>query len=474
MIRLLVIFSFIFALFSILPSTGFHPNCHAAQKTAVNKPDRTEILSVFKKAIDLNEDFKNTVHTIPLKEHQKKRMELEKFDEEVLDAKIEDCVKILSTGRDTELAVEFFRLLISYENSADEGLSYALGKIFLNNPDLITETFNKFKKSDQQYLYKTLEWGWRNVIYGQSKSEISLQDRSKQLNDLRFRIMQLISVPQTEISKQEDPLINIGSTITSTVNGGKPKKSEWYYDPLVLVLLSGSIAAFLTLLINIIYHARIRKKTRRSLILAFASELVFAFHRCIVYYRQQFTERLKNIEVSYSELFEFADASMLSNFSTVGPKPELIAAIVFLKARYFQISRHVREAAKFAGESRRAGCEEERTRILSNAIGARGTALAFFLADYNPDLYKAIEDKTEMIINEAKKIKSMWFFLGIHSDMEGVAIYLSSVFNRAKDVKSKLDKLKKTKMSSKQLGDELEKLGKELDMCLIPKFSNGK
>ena len=470
MTRLLGILYLSIALFTIFPFQGFPTSSYAEQKNIVNVSDRGKIVSVFKKAIELNEDFKKTVNTIPLNDHLKKREELEKFNEEVLAVRIEDCVKLLSAGGDTKLAAEFFKLLISYENSADERLSYALGKVFLHNPDLIIETFDKFKKSEQQYLYKTLEWGWRNVIYVKSKSDITLQDRSKRLNDLRFRVLESTSVSQTEISKQEDSSDNTGSNITSTVNGVNSKKQNWYYNRLVLVLLSGSVAAFLTLLLNILYHAQIRKKTRRSLILAFATELVLAFHRCIIYYRQQLTERLKKVEVSYSELFEFADASMLSNFSAAGPKPELIAAIVFLKARYFQISRHVREAAKFAGESKRAGSEEERTRLFSKAVDARGTALAFFLANYNPDLYKAIEDKTEMIINEAKEIKSMWSFLGVHSETESVAIYLSSVFNTAKDVKSKLDKLKKTKMSSNRWEIELEKLGQELDMCLIPKM----
>ena len=113
-----------------------------------------EVLNVFKEAIKLNEDFKKTVGKSSLDEHKKSRRELEKFNEEVLRLKIEDCVRLLSSGRDVDLAVAFFKLLISYENSADERLSFALGEVFLNNPDLITETFHTFRKSDKQYLYR--------------------------------------------------------------------------------------------------------------------------------------------------------------------------------------------------------------------------------------------------------------------------------------------------------------------------------
>lgn len=421
MIRLLVIFSFIFALFAILPSTGFHLNCYAEQKTAVNMPDRTEILSVFKKAIELNEDFKNTVHTVPLKEHQKKRIELEKFDEEVLDARIEDCVKLLSTARDNELAVEFFKLLISYENSADEGLSYALGKFFLNNPDLVTEAFSKFKKSEQQYLYKTLDWGWHNVTFGKDISQSILRDRTNRLIELAKR---------------------------SQDNNSSNWKIDWF--TLICAIITSSL--FATIL-SLITHTIWRRRERRSLIIAFAYELVFAFHRCVIYYRQNVAN-----EVSYSKLFGFTDAPTLSTFTTAGAKTELVEAIIFLKAIYFQIARHAEEASKYAADADRvAEGQAEKERLRRAAEHGYRTALAFFLAEYNPLLYQAVVKKTEMIIAEVEKKQ--------HKNSN----YLSSVFNTAKNVKSELDKLIKTKMPSKQLGEELEKLRQKLDMCLIPR-----
>ena len=302
------------ALFTMFPVKGFRPNSYAEQNSIIKLPDRGEVLGVFKEAIELNEDFKKTVGKISLDEHKKKRRKLEKFNEEVLRLKIKDCVKLLSSGSDTNLAVEFLRLLISYENSADERLSFALGEVFLHNPDVAIETFDKFKKPDQQYLYEKLEWGWRNAIYGKDISKPIIEDRTRRLKELGLRFLESTTNSRTGISESEDyPAIN-NSNVIPAANKAKSKKSNWYYNPLMLVLLSGLVAAILTLLINILYHAHLRKKARRSLIIAFATELVLAFHRCIIYYRQKLTERLEKVEVSYSELFEFADASMLSNF----------------------------------------------------------------------------------------------------------------------------------------------------------------
>jgi hypothetical protein len=151
-------------------------------------PNREEVIRVFKKAIELNEDFKNTVKTIPFEEHQSKRATLEQYHEDVLSPKLADCVKLLSSGNDGHLAVEFFKLLISYENSASEEFSFALGETFLNNPSLIEATLPKFTTSERKFLYGKLKWGWENVIYEKDKSDRRIVDLSKRLERLKSAI----------------------------------------------------------------------------------------------------------------------------------------------------------------------------------------------------------------------------------------------------------------------------------------------
>lgn len=154
-------------------------------------PNRDEVIRVLRKAVKLNEDFKNTVGKIPFERYLEKRRFLEKYDKEVLWPKLQDCVKLLSSGRDISLAVEFFKLLISYENSAAEELPNALGKAFINNPDLIVETFNRFGKTQQLFLYENLEFGFRNNVRG--LPNVIIDDRLKRLESLKSKIYNIKS-----------------------------------------------------------------------------------------------------------------------------------------------------------------------------------------------------------------------------------------------------------------------------------------
>ena len=149
--------------------------------------------------------------------------------------------------------------------------------------------------------------------------------------------------------------------------------------------------------VNIYFTKRQSKKELRSLILAFASELIFAFVRCVKYYEQS-----RKLEVSYSGLFDFTDSSILSRFAVVNTQPEIVTAIVDLKSHYFQIRRHVEEASKFAAQANRLAEEEkDKERLMKAAIHAQGTALAFFFSSYED-----IVRKTSLILDEAKKISS--------------------------------------------------------------------
>lgn len=74
---------------------------------------------------------------------------------------------------------------------------------------------------------------------------------------------------------------------------------------------------------------------------------MLAFERCVIYYRQHKQyEKSGKIEVSYSGLFNFTDASILSKFASVSNRPEVVTAIMKLKAAYFQVGRHVEDASE--------------------------------------------------------------------------------------------------------------------------------
>ncbi|MBI4689045.1 MAG: hypothetical protein HY754_02060 [Nitrospirae bacterium] len=178
----IIVFSLSFLVIQIIALTDV--SLHVSAQIS----NRDEIIRVFEKAINLNEDIKRTTNKIPLSEYQKKRMELEKFQEEVLSPKIVDVVKLLSAGKDIELSTKFFNLLISYENSADEISSYSLAEVFLKNADLVLETFKNFNKQEQKQLYQKLEWGWRNITYNKEKSDRRIKELSKKLQSLKRQV----------------------------------------------------------------------------------------------------------------------------------------------------------------------------------------------------------------------------------------------------------------------------------------------
>lgn len=176
-------------------------------------------------------------------------------------------------------------------------------------------------------------------------------------------------------------------------------------------------------LVNICATRRQSKKELQSLILAFASEFIFAFARCVNYYEQS-----KKREISFSGLFDFTDASILSRFAVVNTQPDVVTAIMDLKAHYFQIRRHVEDAGKFAVQAKRlAEDEKDREKLMGAAGHAQATALAFFFSSYED-----IVQKTSTILEEAKKISPV----KVVDDLE-------QKFKDATAKKSKLDETNK-------------------------------
>ena len=189
--------------------------------------------------------------------------------------------------------------------------------------------------------------------------------------------------------------------------------------PLVSAILGGLAGAG----ISIYFSRRQAKQEYRSLILSFCSELVSAFRRCVIYYRQSIQR-----EVSYSALFSFTDASVFSRFASVSKNPDVVTAIIELKSMYFQIQRHVEEAANFALRASRISDAFTNQDIMKKALHAQGTALAFFYSSYDE-----IEKRTSLLIEEAQKVSP-----------GSVINDLALKFTESRDEKIKIDEEKST------------------------------
>ena len=188
MMHVLMSFFITLVLLTSTSSSICYAESHANQISVSQSQKRTEVIKVFKRAIDLNEDFKSSMQS-PLAEQLEKREKLEKFHEEILWPNLSNCAKLLSSGNDAMLAIQLFDLLISFQNSADEQLAFYLGEIFHNNPELVIATLKKYGKDDQKVLYRYLDWGWANFVWGRKVPESIFVDRKKKILKLQVEIV---------------------------------------------------------------------------------------------------------------------------------------------------------------------------------------------------------------------------------------------------------------------------------------------
>lgn len=148
---------------------------------AVSSFSRVDIIRVFKYAVHFNEVFKTS--TFGDENYKKIRELLELYDEMILAPCYRGSVEILSKSNDQDLTLEMLKLLISYENSADEELSYGLAEVYAKNPNLIETTLKNFNVEIQKGLTKRLEKSLRLLKLDEEKPNVKL---------LRKRLMAFI------------------------------------------------------------------------------------------------------------------------------------------------------------------------------------------------------------------------------------------------------------------------------------------
>lgn len=200
-----------------------------------------------------------------------------------------------------------------------------------------------------------------------------------------------------------------------------------------LSLIIGGIAGAV---VSILHSKRLARNENKSLIIAISSELVLSFERCTLYYEQAQIEG----KISYSALFAFTDANIFSKYASVCNAAKVIAAIINLKADYFQISRHVNEASRFAaGMGIPAIKAEEEPERMQAAFRAQGRALAFFLSSY-----ERVIENTNILLETTQKITP-----------SGIADDLIERFRKGQERKEAVDRKREMKRAEGQTNNPL-------------------
>jgi anti-sigma factor RsiW len=158
-----------------------------ASKAKTSYTNRDEIISIFKKLIDLNNDLIGS--TSPGvgksgKSYVESYRELEKFSEKIYNPALDSAKNLICANRDDKLLLEFVKVLIATEKSADEAPRWTLGDIYLCQPKMVAAVFKKFSKEQQKIVYDDLSFGFDNVTYKKEHEISNYSQLKKQLESL--------------------------------------------------------------------------------------------------------------------------------------------------------------------------------------------------------------------------------------------------------------------------------------------------
>lgn len=169
-------------LLSALLVLGFGTNDTLAQDS------RAQVIATFRRYVELNENFRSSVGTgkgHSGKPYKQLRKEVEEYAETEYTNALDLARKLICKNADAELLAKLLRVLLATTNSAYEYPSFVLGEIFICNPDLVAQQMARLERSDQNEIYKTLHWGFRNVTFGRQKDIPDYEAFAERLKGLK-------------------------------------------------------------------------------------------------------------------------------------------------------------------------------------------------------------------------------------------------------------------------------------------------
>jgi hypothetical protein len=152
-----------------------------ARETCTGK-SAPEVSSVFAKAIDLNDSFKKSAADKDETAYRSLRAQVEHDSEETVFPCVRRAEQILSRRNDPTLMKQLLKLVVSYENSADEAVSASLGRIFARNPAAIEHGIQGFPDVERKLIASSIQAGWTNTKKGLASTLV--RDRDKRIKRL--------------------------------------------------------------------------------------------------------------------------------------------------------------------------------------------------------------------------------------------------------------------------------------------------
>jgi hypothetical protein len=150
---------------------------------------REDVLRIFRQAIASNEECKKRPLAGTPEDIEKAARARRQFHDDALEPARDACVQLLVAGRDVSLAVEFLHLLISFEGSADESFTWAVGEVYARNPELIEEAIGLIASSARTVLFEEISLGLY-YYYHDKATHPDRRDRLDRLARVRCRYLQ--------------------------------------------------------------------------------------------------------------------------------------------------------------------------------------------------------------------------------------------------------------------------------------------
>lgn len=123
--------------------------------TAISNCSREDILRTFEFAVHFSTEFGAAEYGDS--NYDKMRAIFESFQEVILSPVYRQSIQLLKKENDNEIMKATLKLLVAYQNSADEYFAEGLFDVYLNNPDLVEENLKYFEEMDQICLVVFLE-----------------------------------------------------------------------------------------------------------------------------------------------------------------------------------------------------------------------------------------------------------------------------------------------------------------------------
>jgi len=137
---------------------------------------RTKVLETFGAYEALNADFVSSVASgqgSSGKTYEVLRKEAEAFAEGPFTKSLSLAKRLVCERKDAEIVAALFRVTSATSNSASEEPAWALGRMFVCQPNLVVTEFKALPPHMQPPLYDALEFGFENVVFRKSSPRIA-------------------------------------------------------------------------------------------------------------------------------------------------------------------------------------------------------------------------------------------------------------------------------------------------------------